>query len=171
MNEYKGFYCGRMRILCRKNMQHINNLLYMTNCVKCKWKLYVKPRGTNGILLCNACDRRAKQNHWKAKKKYPDKDIKLEDYYSKMNVRQAPKKHKRDKAKRLDNVKRILNIALRTPKWVDQKAILEVYKNNPPNHHVDHIVPLCGKNVSGLHVPWNLQSIPADDNIKKRNKF
>ena len=38
-------------------------------------------------------------------------------------------------------------------------------------HHVDHIIPLQGKKVSGLHVFSNLRVIPGSDNVKKSNKY
>ena len=65
-----------------------------------------------------------------------------------------------------------------SPSWVDKKQIEVIYKKCKQlseatgiKHHVDHIVPLKNKIVCGLHVPWNLQIIPAEDNLKKRNKF
>lgn len=36
---------------------------------------------------------------------------------------------------------------------------------------VDHIIPLQGENISGLHVPWNLQVISKSQNCQKKNKF
>ena len=37
--------------------------------------------------------------------------------------------------------------------------------------HVDHIIPLKGKLVSGLHVIENLQVIPGIENIIKKNSY
>ena len=69
----------------------------------------------------------------------------------------------------------------RTPIWLtedDLWVIKEIYdlatirtKLFGFGWHVDHIVPLQGKIVSGLHVPNNLQVIPARENESKGNKF
>jgi len=64
-----------------------------------------------------------------------------------------------------------------TPKWANQTRIQCYYslaamfnKNTEQKWHVDHIVPLRGKNVCGLHVDYNLRVIPAIENMKKGNR-
>jgi len=59
----------------------------------------------------------------------------------------------------------------RTPIWADRIAIVKIYQNRPAGMHVDHIIPLQGRHVSGLHVPANLQYLPAVQNLKKNNRF
>lgn len=66
----------------------------------------------------------------------------------------------------------------RTPKWADKDKIAEFYeeakrvtRETGIRHDVDHVVPLRGKHVSGLHVHTNLQVIPHIENVRKRNRY
>ena len=72
---------------------------------------------------------------------------------------------------RANTAKRRADKLLRTPKWAELPEIREFYANCPAGHHVDHIIPLCGREVSGLHVLSNLQYLPARVNERKGNKF
>ena len=64
------------------------------------------------------------------------------------------------------------------PIWADAEKIKELYKQavikskeTGIQWHVDHIIPLQGELVSGLHVPENLQVIPGIENVKKANRY
>jgi hypothetical protein len=67
-----------------------------------------------------------------------------------------------------------------TPSWLTRKQRVEIKnlyliaitmtKTTGERYVVDHIVPLLGKDVCGLHVPWNLRVITQDENLKKSNK-
>ena len=80
-------------------------------------------------------------------------------------------------SKRLNAIKR----QKRVPVWVDicaHEKMRNIYKQAKQltrstgiKYHVDHILPLNGKLVSGLHVPENLQVLPAKDNCSKHNRF
>lgn len=72
------------------------------------------------------------------------------------------------------NKLRKLRIKQAVPKWLTDEqiqAIKIMYQNRPNGYHVDHIVPINGENVCGLHVPWNLQYLPAIENLRKNNKW
>lgn len=69
---------------------------------------------------------------------------------------------------------------LRVPKWLTKEQIAymdavhmeaKALRKGGLNVHVDHIIPLCGDNISGLHVPENLEIVPASDNLLKNNSW
>lgn len=69
---------------------------------------------------------------------------------------------------------RLLKLWQHTPHWItpEQRAeMLRIYRSCPHGHTVDHIVPLDGKMVCGLHVPWNLAHLERRANGRKSNKF
>ena len=62
----------------------------------------------------------------------------------------------------------------RIPSWINSEELERIskfYANCPTGHHVDHIIPLQGNNVSGFHALNNLQYLTAEDNVTKRNTF
>lgn len=59
----------------------------------------------------------------------------------------------------------------RTPKWSETELIEQFYKNCPQGYTVDHVIPLRGKQVSGLHVIANLQYLTKSQNSQKNNTF
>lgn len=66
----------------------------------------------------------------------------------------------------------------RTPAWADHASIRAVYleaarlsRTTGVPHHVDHLVPLQGARVCGLHVETNLQILPAKQNLSKGNRW
>lgn len=83
--------------------------------------------------------------------------------------RQYYQTHKREAVARC--AKRRAAQLQRTPKWANLKDIECFYRDCPSGFHVDHIMPLNGKEVSGLHVIGNLQYLTAEENQRKYNKI
>jgi predicted ATP-dependent endonuclease of OLD family len=96
------------------------------------------------------------------------------DYYKQMRLKQPEKVNAKENKRKAAKLQRI-------PCWLtpdDFWMIEQAYdicalrtKMTGIEWHVDHIIPLQGKLVSGLHMPYNLQVIPASINTAKGNKF
>lgn len=73
------------------------------------------------------------------------------------------------------------SLSSRTPRWLtagDHALIKLLYgeaaaltRSTGVKFHVDHEIPLCGKTVSGLHVPSNLVVMAASRNVRKSNTW
>lgn len=90
-------------------------------------------------------------------------------------------KHRNQHKVRAGVSKRRAAKLLRTPVWltadelwmIEQAHDLALLRTKQFGFmwHVDHVLPLQGKLVSGLHTPYNLQVIPATQNVAKANRF
>lgn len=90
----------------------------------------------------------------------------------------ASRPHRRAALSRHHSAKRRALLLSRTATWIDMEKVKRIYQDAADmaaetgvDYHVDHIIPLRGRLVSGLHVHNNLRAIPAAENLKKRNSF
>lgn len=123
----------------------------------------------------------AKAKEWAAQN--PEKRAQIEAKYRAANKDKTADRGRRWRAANLARhaarqKAREARKRLAMPSWANELDYQTVYetaarltKETGVKHHVDHIVPLKGRLVSGLHVPWNLEAIPALDNFKKGNRF
>jgi hypothetical protein len=163
-------------------MKHCNSC----NTTKNTTEFYIKRASSDGLMSkCKECSKASKR-------KWAKENRELIRKYEK-EYRKAPKfkkyakeyfsKHQQEN-KAYWNAKNSKHRAAklqRTPEWLTDDhlwMIEEAYELSQlrsqvtgVDHHVDHIVPLQGKDVSGLHVPWNLQVIPWYDNLSKSNRL
>lgn len=159
----------------------------MKTCSVCKVEkeltsFYTQKDGAQGVTSrCKECVK-------KSNKKWMDKN---KDYFTaytkewyqnnKNKVLIRCKEHYKNNKNQYTakQAKRRAAQLLRTPKWADSEKIKAYYDvcsffnevNGYIKYHVDHIIPLQGKSISGLHVHTNLQIIPAKENLSKGNRI
>ena len=121
-----------------------------------------------------------------AGKRYYEKNKEAVKARASSRPNEEKKRHKQKYKDENPDVYRILANTRRrrhrhaTPAWLTQEqrnAIKQLYiearkltKLTGVRYEVDHIVPLINDDVCGLHVPWNLQVLTKDQNLRKSNK-
>lgn len=169
-------------------MSEVKNRPQRKPCITCNqqkpddgfyWCAYITTQGKPSIRRESRCiecaqQRRrdryatntAKENAWSIKWKSLNKEqtaASVKAYrdtsHGRASIRAAMSKRRTVKLKR-------------TPAWADLDAIKGVYKKAAvAGLVVDHIIPLQGKLVSGLHVSNNLQLLSSTENSRKKNHF
>lgn len=182
--NFQGIHAGEMllAILYTKSLKEASDLLNVSErtverCIKIfinnktSAPTFVKLLNSIGLHKCGICSQileLSSNNFWKDNSKYTGfqstcifcRSKSYKEYY------------KNNKSTIINNVgKRKLKIIQATPIWANLSKIKEIYNNCPKGYHVDHIIPLQGEYVSGLHVENNLQYLLAKDNIIKSNKW
>lgn len=178
-----------MGIITRKHAQERDEALYFTG-KPCKRGHVSQRRVSNWI--CVACGRENDVSEKKRKtgRDYYHNNSEAMNRYATAYQKSNPDKTKATMKRWRDGNRGIANFHFRmyvirkmhrTPAWLtelDKFIMSEIYQKSKDlsvstgvKHHVDHIIPLNGELVSGLHVPSNLQILTAYDNLSKGNTF
>ena len=155
----------------------------LCNTVKNKECFTKNKRNKDGLsYICKICKRKKEKEYYL---KNNCKNRKLKSYHKNKHKYKDVKKEY-DKNRYAENKSYYLHIYNKrrcakikaTPKWADQDKIRTIYKKakwleelTGLKYHVDHIIPLQGDGVCGLHCWNNLQILEASLNLTKKNKY
>lgn len=153
------------------------------SCVECLKVEWEKSYQTRAEYFRNYNDSAAGK---KARREYYERNkqtvIEKSMARDKVVVAEYKKKHKENNP---DYYRSLVSLRRRrfrqaTPKWLSAeekmeirfkyRLAIELSRRTGKKHVVDHVVPLQGKDVCGLHVPWNMQVITQEENLQKSNK-
>ena len=143
-----------------------------------------KRKKDQGRIFCKLQQIRSRP---KSQKEYYEKNKSLVIAKAQARTDEDKKKYKKNhKINNPDMYREMTSLRRRrfrqaTPKWLtveDKMEIrlkyrlaIELSRSTGIRHAVDHIIPLHGETVCGLHVPWNLDVITQEENLRKYNKL
>jgi len=142
------------------------------------WYPYTTSQGKASIRRESRCKECAQQRRRDRYAKDPSKEKMWSDNWKTLNnermlARQS--EYKRTVGKAIcnaSNAKRQAAQLQRTVAWADLNEIQKIYdKATASGLTVDHILPMQGEYVSGLHVPENLRLLSKSENSSKKNRF
>lgn len=148
----------------RNTLWHVHILSYINSkrCTACKEVKHIDKFSGNSsfldckMVICSSCNLSINS--------FANRKGQRQEYMHEYMLTHRPEK-------RAYEATREANKLERTPSWANLTKIKEMYKSCPEGYHVDHIVPLQGVLVSGLHVENNLQHLLASENLRKSNKW
>lgn len=143
-----------------------------------------KRKTSSSSNICCDCEKKYR-SEWRRQNKEKDREASMRSYWKRVgrDRKNFPVLSEEDRKARVAarSAKRSDRIKQATPKWnvdltdlVYQEALhLTQLRNKvtPFRWHVDHIIPLNGKTVCGLHTWNNFQLLPDFVNLEKRNKY
>lgn len=135
------------------------------------------------IYVSNKSAKRRYQDNLEQRKEYNRKYYEVNSHlYQESNKERAAKWYQDNRERGIQNARQREGLQKSaTPRWLTESNLLEIkyiYQHakdcqaiSGEVYEVDHIIPIRGKDICGLHVPWNLQVLPMDLNRKKSNNY
>ena len=144
---------------------------FKTFCTDCEIPLIRKIKRTAVCRNCSSKRGESKRSRSFYLKEYRKNNRKSWKKASKKAISKYIKTSKGKATRAAYEAARRARLKHALPSWANLNKIKEFYSNCPKGFEVDHIIPIKGENVCGLHVLENLQYLSASENKKKGNRI